>query len=168
MGAPTDPRGRGITITIKYGKSYDDTWAVFHGTLDDVRADICAFFGIASTSKTELTLSELVVNATGIAHGIGALASELGAVVIASGQADAAPADQAAPGRSDPWTQVGATPAEPAAPAEPQPHPLLALIEQAPTVRALELLWVENQDAFADPAVMAAWKARGRALNSPA
>jgi hypothetical protein len=168
MGAPNDPRGRGITVTIKYGKGYDDTWAVFHGTVEDVRADLTMFFGLPSTSDTSLTLSELVVNATGIAHGLGALAGELGAVVIAAEHNGAAPPSQGQAAGPDPWTQANTMLAAPAAtaPTVPQPHPLLALIEQAPTVRALELLWVENQDAFADPAVMAAWKARGRVLNS--
>ena len=113
MGTPNDPRGRGITVTIKYGKAYDDTWAVFHGTTDDVRADITRFFGIPSTSETALTLSELVINATGIAHGIGALASELGAVVLASDR-DGATAQEATR-QPDPWTQASATPNTPPA-----------------------------------------------------
>lgn len=164
MGTMSDPRGRGITVTIKYGKGYEDTWAVFHGTVDDVRADLVDFFGLASASETMLTLSDLVVNATAVAHGVGNVASALGGVVIASTSARAPVAEESAPaeaGRPDPWKQAAATPA----PRESEPDPLLVQIQQAPTVRALELLWVENQAAFSEPTVMDAWKARGRELS---
>jgi hypothetical protein len=163
----SDPRGRGITVTIKYGRGYQDTWAVFHGSVDDVRADLTDFFGLASASETDLTLSDLVVNATAVAHGVGNIASALGGVVIASEAAGPVVTEPSAPDsteRPDPWKQADAT----APPQEPEPDPVLTQIQQAPTVRALELLWVENQAAFAEPAVMAAWKARGRELNASA
>ena len=166
MGTMSDPRGRGITVTIKYGKGYEDTWAVFHGTVDDVRTDIADFFGLTPASETDITLSDLVINATAVAHGVGNVAGKLGGVVIASTSEQTPASGESAPpeaGRPDPWKQAAATPA----PQEPEPNPLLAQIQQAPTVRALELLWVENQAAFSEPSVMAAWKTRGRELNGP-
>ena len=171
MGTTSDPRQRGITVTIKYGKAYDDTWAVFHGLPDDLRHDISDFFGLTVEEAAGLTLSDLVVNATNAAHSVSTVARGLGGVVIASTSNEAPPVADTR--RADPWTDPGTPVAQPAAstPPRPQPepeNPLLALIGQAPTVRSLEMLWVENQDAFADPAVMAAWKARGRALSSTA
>ena len=144
MGIASEPKGRGITVTIKYGKGYEDAWAVFHGLADEVRDDILSFFDIDRESVTGLSLSDLVVNATGTAHAVGNVAGYLGGTVIAS---QATPDSQAA---------------------EPAPHPLLAVIEQTPDVPALKRIWAENQDAFTDPAVMAAWKAKGRALNQRA
>lgn len=152
MGTTNDPRQRGITVTIKYGKAYDDTWAVFHGLPDDLRHDISDFFGLAPEDAAGLTLSDLVVNATNVAHGVSTVARGLGGVVIASTGSETPPPAASAPPRPQPEAE----------------NPLLALIGQASTVRSLEMLWVENQDAFADPAVMAAWKARGRALSAPA
>lgn len=171
MGTTSDPRHRGITVTIKYGKAYDDTWAVFHGLSDDVRHDISDFFGLAPEEAAGLTLSDLVVNATSAAHSVSTVARGLGGVVIASTSSETSPVAGAR--SADPWTDAATLTAQPATstPPRPQPeseNPLLALIHQAATVRALEMLWVENQDAFADPDVMAAWKARGRVLSTTA
>lgn len=156
MGVASEPRGRGITVTVKYGTGYDQPWVVFHGLVEEVRDDIVSFFGIQRENVVNLTLSDLVVNATSAAHGVGALASSLGATVIESRPHDPqVPADDA-------WVQASSS-----APAEKEPagQALLDRIGQAPDVPALQRLWVENQAAFADPAVMDAWKARGRALS---
>lgn len=160
--ATSDARSRGITVTIKYGTGYDQPWVVFHGLPDEVKQDIIAFFGLASVSDTALTLSDLVVNATQVAHAVGAVASGLGATVIATEPAAPTAAEGTQASSSDPWVQASTAPTE----AVGEPAPLLAQIDQAPTVRALERLWLDNQDAFTDPAVMAAWKAKGRALSA--
>lgn len=158
MGITSDPKGRGITVTIKYGKGYEESWVVFHGLAAEIREDIVDYFGLPRENVVNLTLSDLVVNATGVAHGVGNIAATLGGTVIASVEREPAPAT---PAGSDAWERAASQPA----PEPPAVNPLLALIEQAPDVRSLERLWLENQDAFADPAIMTAWKGRGRALS---
>ncbi len=146
------PETNGLTVTIKYGKGYDDSWVVFRGDRESVRQDIIAYFGMDDASVATLTLSELVVNATQVAHGKGALASQLGATVINS---------------------TVATQGKPVEEAKPEPvkneaNPVLALIEAATDVDALKRLWATNKAAFNDPAAMAAWKAKGQALTKAA
>lgn len=159
MGVSSEPKGRGITVTIKYGKGYEQTWAVFHGLPDEVREDIVSFFGMQGENVVNLTLSDVVVNATSIAHGVGTIAATFGATVIASETRKPEPA--AVDTGSDAWAQASA-PRQ--ADETPAANPVLASIAQAPDVPALQRIWAENQAAFADPAVMDAWKARGRAL----
>ncbi|MFG1602832.1 hypothetical protein [Actinoplanes sp. NPDC049265] len=165
MGIPADPLASGITVTIKYGKGYEQPWAVFHGTTEQVREDIATFFGMQPDDVAGLTLSDLVANATTAAQAVGALTSGLGATVVESRnsppvQTRPAASRPPATDRSSAWEQATAERPQ----AEPAANPLLALIAQAPDVRSLERLWAENQDAFADPAVTAAWKVRGRSL----
>ncbi|MCS0601084.1 hypothetical protein NX794_07545 [Streptomyces sp. LP11] len=158
---------RGITVTIKYGKSYEDTWAVFKGSAGDVRQDILDFFGIESDSVTGLTLSDVVTNATQIAHGKGLIATQLGATVIAQ-----EPAATPAKSQGDPWASVGATnqpvtvadQAPAASPEQDKNAWILREIESKATRAELKKLWAGNQSFFADPAVMTAYKAKGKAL----
>jgi hypothetical protein len=161
----SEVRGRGITVTIKYGKGYDETWVVFHGDQSEVRDDLTSFFGLERVSEAALTLSDLVVNATSVAHGIGSLAAGLGATVIDASPAvtpASPPSSEAAEGGADPWVEAAAPPtAHPAA-------ELLRDIADAPDVPALQLLWAQNQAAFKDEAVMRAWKTRGRQLSTAA
>jgi hypothetical protein len=161
MGIPADSPARGITVTIKYGKGYEQPWAVFHGSTGQIRDDLTAFFGMNPDETAGLTLSDLVVNAMTSAHAVGVLASGMSATVIASHGRE--------PAASRPDAAKPGTPAAPpsaAPPAEAVANPLLAVIAQVPDVRSLERLWAENQAAFSDPEVMAAWKARGRALST--
>jgi hypothetical protein len=155
-------------VTIKYGKGYEQPWAVFHGAVEQVREDIVSFFGMPAYEAAGLTLSDLVVNATNLAHAVGAIAAGLGGTVISRDPAPSTPRTPANPAQgnagSDAWEQASAT----RPPAEPAVNPLLAVIAQVPDVRSLERLWAENQDAFTDPAVTEAWKARGRALTQRA
>ncbi|MEU7905902.1 hypothetical protein [Actinoplanes sp. NPDC049118] len=170
MEADISLTGPNITVTIPY-QSPTGTTATFRGDVNQVRASLVAFFGLERENVVGVTLSDLVVNATTTARAVGAIAGTLGGIVIASGPETSATPRQAA--ERDPWTQAQQPhPAtEPAAglttppvTAEPQQHPLIALIEQAADVKTLQRLWAENQAAFADPSVTAAWKARGRAL----
>jgi hypothetical protein len=43
---------------------------------------------------------------------------------------------------------------------------ILGEIEKKTTVQELKKLWAENQSFFSDAAVMAAWKAKGKALSA--
>jgi hypothetical protein len=145
-----------IGVTIKYGKGYEDTWAVFRGSVRQVRELICDYFGFECKLVTDLSLSDLVVNATNLAHGKGNVASILDAQIITETPAQTP--------ENDPWAAASA----------PQPEQntsnasawILGEIEKQTTIADLQKLWAANQAMFSDPAVMAAYKARGRALKN--
>jgi hypothetical protein len=159
---------RELTVTIKYGKGYEETWAVFKGGTDEVREDIISYFGLMRDSVTELTLSELVVEVTSLAHGKGNIARFLGGTIIPPSEAGPDPAPAASAPSGDPWAAVGSGAATPPAaqPAEDPNAYILGEIEKQSDVAGLKRLWAENQNFFADPAVMAAWKAKGKALSA--
>ncbi|USH45869.1 hypothetical protein SEA_VIEENROSE_34 [Streptomyces phage VieEnRose] len=167
---------RETTVTIKYGKGYEETWAVFKGSPDEVRQDIVDYFGFDRDSVAGLTLNQLVINATQVAHGGGNAAASLGAVSLPKAAAASTPAAapaQSAPAAStdDPWAAAGqpASSPAPAAPAaQPEANPIFELIENCKSVDELKKLWATNQAAFADESVMTAWKAKGRSLKSAA
>jgi hypothetical protein len=149
-----------MTVTIKYGTGYDEPWAVFHGRPDEIQEDLTAYFGIPSDAVQGLTLSEIVVNATAMAHGLSAVVSGLGATVVAS-QPQASTSPPTAAAAPDAWEQASTSPA----PEQPAADPILASIQNAQDIQSLQRVWAENRDAFTEPAVMEAWKARGRALS---
>ncbi|MEX1655499.1 hypothetical protein ABZ960_20320 [Streptomyces pseudovenezuelae] len=155
------------TVTIKYGKGYEETWAVFKGRPAEIRADILDFFGMDPETQVGLSLSSIVVNATNIAQGKGLIATALGATVVEETKSE--PAKPA----GDPWAAASA--AQPSGPwpgsasvAEPKKDDpnawILGEIEKQTTVDGVKKLWAANQSFFSDPAVMAAWKAKGKAL----
>ncbi|MFI1655603.1 hypothetical protein ACH4ZU_11950 [Streptomyces sp. NPDC020472] len=146
-----------IGVTIKYGRGYEDTWAVFRGSVEQVRAQICGFFGFECKDWTDLSLSDLVVNATNLAHGKGNIASALGAQVISSIPPTKVPDD-------DPWVAASAAKAE--KPTDNGSAWILGEIEKQSSTEDLKKLWAANQAMFADPAVMSAYKARGSALKN--
>ncbi|MDG4783231.1 hypothetical protein O7614_26580 [Micromonospora sp. WMMD961] len=148
-------------MTIKHGKGYQDTWSVFKGQPHEVREDLIDYFSIPYDQHNDLSLHEVVVNATTIAHGVGNVAGKLGGTVLSQGKQDSPPWNTSSPAKSggDPWAQAQSTPAVPAE------NPLLALIKNAEDVPSLQRIWAENQAAFADAAVMDAWKAKGKALS---
>ncbi|AWY07599.1 hypothetical protein SEA_YOSIF_35 [Streptomyces phage Yosif] len=169
---------RSLTVTIKYGKGYEETWAVFKGSTDEIRQDIVDYFGFQRDSVAGLTLSELVVEATSIAHGTGNVAKYLGGTIIGSEPNPPAATPAASSSNEDPWASAGSTsapannwpPAAASAPAEdsnPNAY-ILGEIEKQTDVAGLKRLWAENQSFFSDASVMAAWKAKGKALQSAA
>lgn len=179
-----DVAARGLSVTIKYDKGHDATWAVFRGLPAEVREDIIGYFGLDSASVSGLTLHELTVNATHVAHGVGAVATTLGGVAIGSSQAESAkiaarltggvppkggdPNDGEA--QANPWARNGdEPPAEEEKPAaNPNAH-LYTAIENAADVDALKRIWAEDQAAFANDAeLLATWKAKGKALKAAA
>jgi hypothetical protein len=155
------------TVTIKYGKSYDDTWAVFRGTAAEIRTDVMDYFGMDPETQKGLSLSSIVVNATQIAHGKALIATALGATVVEE------IANEPAKPTSDPWATAASTPTQSVSVAEttkaddPNAY-ILGEIEKQATVDGLKKLWAANQAFFADASVMAAWKARGKALQAAA
>lgn len=146
-----------VTVTIKAGKGYEDSWYVFRGRPEEVKEQIISFFGIPSASVASLSPFEVAVNARQIAQGNESTVAALGGTIVQ----DKPSQPQSTPG-DDPWASVGP---QDAAPAE---NPMLAQIAATKDVQELQRLWAENQAAFADPVVMDAWKARGKALQAAA
>jgi hypothetical protein len=134
----------------------------------EIRADILDFFGMDPATQVGLSLSSVVTNATQIAHGKGLIATALGATVVEE------TTEPAKPPTDDPWAAASATQSGPwpgsasvAEPTKEDPNAyILGEIEKKTTVQELKKLWAENQSFFADPAVMAAWKAKGKALSA--
>ena len=158
MSSVDDETPGGSTgITIKYGKGYEDTWANFRGSLVQIRENLIVFFGLTADETAGLTLSEVVLQATNLAHAKGNLGAALGATPIAT------KAMASAPATGDVWAEAGgaATPAKKEGPS--QSEILIETIGKTDGVDALKRLWAENQAAFADTSVMDAWQARGRA-----
>lgn len=159
----------GVTVTVKYGKSYEDTWAVFKAADNDSLAGLVAgYFGADSEMVVGLTNHELVLNMTSVAHGSADAAALLGAVAI--------PASESRPtaqtGGDNPWAglddnagQDKEWPADP--PKDEEEERLLRLIASSTTVPDLQReVWVKNRAAFDKyPAVQSAYKARGKELN---
>lgn len=155
---------RSTTVTIKYGKNYDDTWAVFKGAAIEVRLDIIEYFGLSP--EPEWSLNDVVLAATQAAHGLGAIVGTFGGATRSEDgtvQTSVVPVAESTSSSNDVWDQASSTPA---APTTPPPNPLLAQIASTTSIAELKRLWAENQSEFSDPEIMATWKARGKALQT--
>lgn len=159
-------RAEGVSITIKTGKGYDDTWLGFTGTVESVRANIKATFDL---DDTDLTLFELVQNATSTAHGVATAVRALGGTVVAP---PAPGKDEAqANVRPDAWAE-----AEAGESVESGNDPYVTLaanIERQTDVTSLRRLYAEHKDLFtadseAAKAAKKAWQDKGQALSKPA
>ncbi|WP_189112252.1 hypothetical protein [Pilimelia terevasa] len=131
-------------MTIGYGTTPQASRATFTGTPAQVSEDIIECFGLDAERFADTPLSDIVLEATSVAVSLDLVARKLGGRLVA--EPDAAP--------------------QKAAESAAQPASLLDRITGAPDVAVLQRLWVDNQAAFADPQIMAAWKARGRALQA--
>lgn len=150
------------TLTIKYGKGYEASWAVFRGdTAANIRQQVIDYFGIAADQVANLSLHELALNVTKVAQGTSNMSTILGATAI--GSADGS----LYTGPPHPADSQPATPPA-AAPAQETVDPLLGLktaIEAASSVPDLQRVWAENQAAFNEHSVlMDLYKAKGKAL----
>lgn len=163
--------GRGISITVKYGKGYEETWARFFGTATEVRTDLCSYFGLTEEQGDQFSLNELVIKCTEIAHGVGLVGTVLGGQIQPNGNGPSGdhgpPWNEPSPstGGGDPWAGVGNN--QSSEPADPlQVH--YDAVKRATTTDELKLYWADNQAAFADEQLMAAYKAKGKALSQAA
>lgn len=157
-----EARGRGVSVTIKHGKGYDETWVGFTGLLEEVRTDIATWFGIDSASVTGQTGHELSVTGTTIAHNINNVRRTLGGTPATDAEKAAGESKPAVDGE-DPWSVArdGKSPG----PVTPAENPLLAQIAGCKDVEALKRLYAENKAAMAGD-VFEAWKARGKELSA--
>lgn len=139
-----------VGVTIKYGRGYEETWANFKGIVKVVRQTIIDYFGLTAEETEGLSLHEVVINATKLAHSVSAASAGLGGTVISQG------------GRSGGgWSKA----AENAAPAAPERNPLYGKVEEVADVTALRELFARNKAAFeADAELLQAWKDKGKAL----
>ena len=147
-----------VTVTIKAGKGYEDSWYVFRGDAEAVKEQLIGFFALDRASVASLSPFETAVNARQIAQSISDVSAKLGAVAIgAVPSGPSANAEAAALGTApadDPWAEAD----------EPVRNPLYGRIEAATSKDELKLIWAENQAAFSDAELMAAWKAKGKSL----
>lgn len=152
-----ETRGRGPSLTIKYSGAKDATWINFCGTVEDIREDVAAWFGIESATLAGMTPHEVSLTGESIAHGTGVVRTVLGGTPI--GQAEKPKVDG-----DDPWSVVNDG-GSPGPVPEPAISPLFGQIEKCGSVDELKALWAENQSAFDDADLMTAWKARGKELS---
>lgn len=174
----SDTHTRPLSITIKYGADKDDTWMVFQGTTPEVRAGIIGYFEIDPEDEVGLSLNQLVVNATKMAHAAGRAAGTLGATNIqkpktqaASKPAVAGESGTAPAAAKDPWAEAEqAAPAKPAEPEKPKRNPIYDDIDGATNVKPeLAKVWAQHQSAInADPELLAYFKAHGAKLKAAA
>jgi hypothetical protein len=159
-------RDRGLSVTIKYDKNHDATWAVFQGSPEQIREDIGSYFGFDRDTVASLSLHGLVIEATNVAHGTGLIASKLGATVVKEEPNDR-PATPSNP-QGDPWAEAASSqPATPAAQPAPDPNAWIkGEIDKQTTLDGLKRLWAGNQAMFADKSVMDAYKVRGQAIKA--
>ncbi len=158
----TVTRAEGVSITIKTGKGYEDTWLGFTGTVSSVQMDIIEAFGLAD--QEGLTLYEIVANATQVAHGVTRAVTALKGTVIPSAPSGADEAQQTTQEAAD------VTPQE-----DVDPYVEMTRLINAEniTVATLRQLYADNDALFtADTdeakALKKAWQARGRDLQKKA
>ena len=150
-------RADGIGITIKTGKGYDDTWLTFTGSPVQVRTLIKETFDL---DDTDLTLFEVVANATKVAHGVTTAVSMLkGTVVPPASSPKGSVPDEA---QQDVWAAADESPVNPY-------DALLVAIDKCADVNSLKRLYADNKEKFtADTdhakTAKAAWQAKGKAL----
>lgn len=138
------------SVTIKYGKGYDESWATFRGTTENVTQQINDYFNVEAGTFT--SLHDLVTEATRLAHNTSYVAKNAGGQVLTKGE-QAEPAAQPA--------------AAEAAPAEPEKPAAFALIDAATDRNELKRIWAENKTEFeANADLMSAWKTKGKSLSS--
>lgn len=164
--APTQTRHEGVSITIKTGKGYDDSWLGFTGSVEQVRANIIDTFRM--DHQEDLPLFEVVANATQIAHGVVRAVSALGGTVV---QPHATGTLATTSGSDEAQQQTGNT--EPAAEADPYEVLDKQIHSEDMTIDSLRRLYADNTELFtadtlAAKAAKKAWSARGRALSTSA
>ncbi|GGN40085.1 hypothetical protein FHR83_007123 [Actinoplanes campanulatus] len=161
MSIDDEAPGGGISVTIKYGKGFESTWSGFKGSLQQVRENVAEFFGLDHDMVQGMTLAEVVLNATSVAHGLGNVSASMGGHVIST--SPSSPATSPAPA-GDVWAQAGAA----SKPAESSVSTWLkGEIDKIKDVTALKRLYAENKAAFeADTALTDHWKAQGAALKA--
>ena len=156
-----------ISVTIKASKDFAASWTVYRGSVDQIREAIVSYYGIDPGYSEGVTLHELVVAANHIAQGTGSVAAVLGGTPISVTESlTGEPTGDAA------WAEAekdkapyGGSPAADVTPVDPNAE-LIGQLQSATSVESLKKLWVDNQAAFSDKDVKAAYSKRGKALKA--
>lgn len=161
----TVTRAEGVSITIKTGKGYEDSWLGFTGNPATVKATLIETFGL--TDQDDLTLYEVVANATQVAHGVTRAVTALKGTVIPSAPSGA---DEAQATAGQP---VSDAPAEEVEDADPYVAMTKLINAENINVATLRQLYADNDALFtADTdeakALKKTWQARGKALQQKA
>ena len=152
-----------LTLTIKYGKGYEDSWIVLRGaTPNELRALAIEYFGVDGNQYEGLSLHEVTVNLTNIAHGNTAVATNLGGTVVPTNGTGEAPQEDAQP------TVRGSAAFDAAGDSDADPYqPIADLFMDAESIPALKKLYAKHKSAYeASEAVRDAYKARGKELKA--
>ena len=152
IGSPHEP-GR-ISVTLK-SDGRDGTWIVFHGNAGEIRRQLIATFDIEDAEGAPLF--DLINEATRIYKSTGNVSAGLGGRVVGK-KSDG----NAATGSA--WDKV-AEGEKPEPEVDPNIARLTAAIEAATTTDALRDLYARNAAHFANPDLLAAWQAKGKALS---
>lgn len=145
-----------VTVTFKGDKGYDAPWLVFKGDPADVQQAIITAAGLTSEQAHGLPLVETALVVNKQFQDLYKMGVALGAVPITQEAQDARPPIyEVKAGSEDPTGQ--ATPADIKPPEPASPHAgLISQIASAPSLDAIQNLWVSNQAAFDDAAVQQA------------
>lgn len=159
----------GISVTIKGdepGGKYNDakrpgTWIVFHGSPARVKEQIIEVFALGAEAA-ERPLYDVVNEATDLFKATATVSDKLGGRVLNDGKSS---------GSGDAWDRAKSgdsseTKAPEKSEAEVEVERLTAEVAKVTTVEDLQQLWARNQEAFKDEALMAAYKAKGKALSA--
>lgn len=150
------------SVTIKSGKRFDDTWTVFRGTSESIKADIIEHFGM-DPAQAVLSTHSVVLNATRIAQGESPVPAQLGGTVVSEKPTPTIRAD-------DPWSIAAQSPqassplTDNASQEDETRTYILDLIEAQTNIEGLKKLWAENRELFKDQLAMARYKEKGKAL----
>lgn len=151
-------------MTIKF-QGKDAPWCVYRGTAEEIKDALALDFELDCASVADLSLSAVVNNAQRHAEALSAVKGTVLATVATSASTapTGASSDEAQqPTGTDAWAAAEAAGTEQKT--EDPLAPLYAAIEAATNRDALKRLWAENQAAFADADLTAAWKTKGKSL----
>lgn len=151
-----------LTVTIKSGKGYEDTWLVFNGSPAQVKANMAEVFGL--DPDLDVTISEYALLGQAQFQAIESVQQILGGRSIP-------PSREGKPTGGWPDTSTGANPfaaAAGAASTEGEVDPVAvvkAKIEAATGRTQLKDLWLDNQALFNEHAELGElYSAKGKSL----
>jgi len=145
---------RTATVSLKYQSGPIEIVTVFSGSPDEIGAQATVYSG----------LSEEQANAP-VADVVGAAAQRIFAVALLAEHFDASPVDASGSNAAGPPSPIP-TAAPTSAPLAGL-DPLYQQIADQKTVKDLKLLYGKHKTAFdADADLLAAWRARGKALQA--
>jgi hypothetical protein len=145
------------SVTIKF-QGKDAPWLVYRGTAEEIKSALVADFDLDNAEG--VALAGIVNNAQRQAEALSAAKGTVIAAVDLGSRQPLNMSDEAQAG-TDPWAEAAQVAEAPA----PDPlAPLYTAIEGAADRAALKVLYAENQAAFGDADLLAAWKAKGKSL----